>query len=93
MSLFYSENAKCRRSFHLGHAEAFEAPTEVYQANKRPYRIIRLFLGQKVHHRQGNDGIDAKKQVDADISDESHSCLMEEPSQQVHPRKCGIPVH
>lgn len=65
---------------------------EVEMANKGPYRIIRFFLGKEVYHRQGNNGIDAKKQVDTDVGDEGHSCLMEETSQQIHPRKGCIAV-
>lgn len=92
MSLFYSGNTNYRKPFHLGLVEVYDISIEVQQTVKRSYRIIKPFLGQKVYHRQGNNGIDAKEKVDADISDESHSCFMEDPSQQVHPRKCGIPT-
>lgn len=76
----------------MGHVKVSGLFTEVYVTNKTPYRVIRLFLGKEVYHRQGNDGIDTKEQVDTHISDEGHSCFMEEASQQVHPRKCCIAV-
>lgn len=75
------KECRIKKNFHLEHVNTFDTFTEVSQTNKRSYRIIRLFLGKKVYHRQGNNGIDAKKQVDTDISDKGHSCFMEEPSQ------------
>lgn len=51
--------------------------------------VILVKLTQEVDNGCGDDGVDTDEEVDANITNEGHLCILEYRRQKVHPREGG----